>query len=591
MKLTVIVPVFNESRTIGQIIDRIVQAPLPPGFEKEIVVVDDFSADGTRGMLDELKRKHKFQVILHEKNRGKGAAMRTGLAAATGEFAVIQDADLEYDPNEYTKLLEPLLSGQAEIVYGSRYMNKKQSDLFSVNYFANRILTFISNLFNGQRLTDMETCHKMYTKNAYTKIAPLLRSERFDIEPEITSSAARCGFSIIEVPISYEPRTAREGKKIKWHDGIPAVWAIARFGIRGLWRVRQWQVMLIISLAVLVLLFGAFQGPNILGDTPTYVQSIEVLNGAQPTADFIPNRLLTTFLGLELINLLSHIFGGIYPAWFVLNCSLYFLACIFFFKILSRMLKNEQAAYFGTMFLAANYGFLIFGLNYLMDVGGWSFYIFALYFLWRYSVSKKTSHILWSAAMVGLGGLFKEYAFLAALAIAMVLILENGQRLGALAKKAALTAFIALVPIVVLYSCVYSYFGYTYADWFGSNSVHYVYASRMIEYIKSLGSLVNVLALAFIAGLWVILRHWRDVGREARVFLFSLLVSIIPIFFWPAITQRIMTVTIPFIAIVSAFFFRRQKNKWPVFAALLAIYVLATFLMDSVVLKAVNLPF
>ncbi len=590
MRLSIIVPVFNELRTLEKVLQRIKHTQLQAGIEKEIIVVDDFSIDGTRDLIQKLKDEYKLKVILQDKNRGKGAAIRAGLKAVSGDFAIIQDADLEYDPNEYAQLLSPIVDRKTEVVYGSRFLGKRQIDLFSLNYFANRVLTIISNFFTGFRLTDMETCYKVFSQKALQKIAPILQSDRFDIEPEITAMVARYGFSIIERPISYKPRTINEGKKIKWRDGISAIRSIVKFGLPGLWGRRTWLLSLILSLTTLAILFGIFLGPNILGDTPSYLQAIEVLSGSKISSDFVPNRILTSFLGLQSIGVISNITGSVLSAWFLLNLFLYFIGCLFFFKLLVRMFEDQRLAYIGSMFLAANYAFLTFGMNYLMDIGGWTFYILSLYFLWKYGQTKKTTDILLSASMIGVGALFKEYAFLSAVAIAIFLIIENHRDIKVLLKRAFQTALVALIPSVLLYIYVYSRFGYTYLDWFSFNSRYYIYPSRIVEYIKAFGSLVNVLALLFIAGLYGIYKGWKEVETRKKVFLLSVFLSILPIFLWPAITQRILTITIPFIVIVSCFLFKRYGRQYFIFIPILVIYTVASFFMDSFILGAINLP-
>lgn len=229
-KLSVIIPVYNESKTLEQLLESVAGARLPDGVEKEIVAVEDFSQDGTRELLPRLASKYSIKLIMQERNFGKGKAIRTGLAACTGDFAVIQDADLEYDPNEYAKLIQPILDGQAEVVYGSRYLGREPARK-SLHYFGNRFLTAASNLFTGLGLTDMETCYKVLSRRVIDEVAPRLTSDRFEIEPEITAVIAKRGFKVFEVPISYVPRSSDEGKKIKWYDGFPALWTIVRFSL------------------------------------------------------------------------------------------------------------------------------------------------------------------------------------------------------------------------------------------------------------------------------------------------------------------------------------------------------------------------
>ncbi len=363
-----------------------------------------------------------------------------------------------------------------------------------------------------------------------------------------------------------------------------------------------WLIGLVISLMAVLGLFRLYIGPNILGDTLSYVDTMDVLAGHAAPAGFVPNRVITTFAPMEIVHFLAPYFGGVYGPWFALNCLFFVLIGIVFFKLLDSFFDSKPAAYLGTLFLATNYGFLIFGPNYLMDIGGWSFYIFSIYFLWRYARSKRHKDILLAALMVGVGGLFKEYAFLGAIAIAAYLILEAWPSLRTVQGwrefivKSVSSAIVALVPVVLLYVWAYHRFGYTYANWFGSNAVHYIYPSRVKEYIKAFGSLINFLAFPVLGGAWIALRQWTGkaipgLTREAKIFSTAFLVSFLPIFFWPAITQRILTITVPFAAFVACFCFKKYQHRWYLFLPLLALYALATFFMDSYILKAVNLPF
>jgi len=224
MKISVIIPVYNEKSTITDIIARVRAVDL----EKEIIIVDDGSTDGTSQQLAQIGSKFgDVNVLSHQKNRGKGAALRTGFAAASGEIIIVQDADLEYDPREYETLLVPILDGRAEVVYGSRFLSGPHRVLFFWHYVGNKFLTLLCDALSNLNLTDMETCYKVFKKEVLDDIQ--LKSNRFGFEPEFTMKIAKKGFRVYEVPISYSGRTYEEGKKIGWRDGLAAIFAILWF--------------------------------------------------------------------------------------------------------------------------------------------------------------------------------------------------------------------------------------------------------------------------------------------------------------------------------------------------------------------------
>jgi glycosyltransferase involved in cell wall biosynthesis len=221
-KLSVIVPVYNERNTVVEAVRRARTVDLP--LDREIILVDDGSTDGTRAVLPQLEDS-TVRVVLHPENRGKGAAVRTGLAHASGDLVIIQDADLEYDPDDWPRLLAPVLKGKARVVYGSRFTGERRNMLFW-HWVGNRFLSFVTNLLYNTTLSDMETCYKLFDRRLLDGVR--LRCDRFGFEPEVTARVLRTGERIYEVPISYTGREPEEGKKITWRDGVEALWILLR---------------------------------------------------------------------------------------------------------------------------------------------------------------------------------------------------------------------------------------------------------------------------------------------------------------------------------------------------------------------------
>lgn len=236
LKISIVVPVFNEAKTISQVLDRVARAPFPVEVgEVEIVAIDDFSSDATAERLaayhppTDASKPCKFNWFRHERNRGKGAGLRTGFANTTGDIVIVQDADLEYDPADYPGLLRPILNGNADVVIGSRFLGGPHRVLFFWHSVGNRFLTMLSNMLTDLNLSDMETCYKVFTRQVKDRLR--LKSERFGFEPEFTARVARMGVRIYEVPVAYHGRTYAEGKKIGWRDGFEAIWCILKFNI------------------------------------------------------------------------------------------------------------------------------------------------------------------------------------------------------------------------------------------------------------------------------------------------------------------------------------------------------------------------
>ena len=227
VRLSVVVPIYNEVGTVEQLLRTVREVPL----WIEVIAVDDGSTDGTRDLLPKLEGTLIDRLVMHEQNQGKGAALRTGFAHATGDVVVVQDADMEYNPREFPMLLQPILSGRADAVYGSRFLGGPHRVLFFWHSIGNRFLTLLSNMFTDLNLTDMETCYKMVRTELLHTLP--LSANRFGIEPELTARLAQAQARIFELPISYDGRSYAEGKKIGWKDGVSALWCIVRYNVLG----------------------------------------------------------------------------------------------------------------------------------------------------------------------------------------------------------------------------------------------------------------------------------------------------------------------------------------------------------------------
>jgi len=233
--LSIIIPAYNEENTLQAVLEKVVSVKLHNNVQKEIIIVDDCSTDNTAQIADTFIKSHSdssIRLIRHDKNKGKGAALHSGISTASGDFIIIQDADLEYDPNEFNDLLKPALSGVADVVYGSRFIGgNPHRILFFWHSIGNRFLTFLSNMFTNLNLSDMETCYKLFRADTLKSLK--LKEKRFGFEPEVTARIARIpGIRIYEIGISYYGRTYSEGKKINWKDGFRAIWCILKYNLR-----------------------------------------------------------------------------------------------------------------------------------------------------------------------------------------------------------------------------------------------------------------------------------------------------------------------------------------------------------------------
>ncbi|MEK7520153.1 MAG: glycosyltransferase family 39 protein [Patescibacteria group bacterium] len=334
-----------------------------------------------------------------------------------------------------------------------------------------------------------------------------------------------------------------------------------------------------------------FHPPRVTQDTFTYFESMEVLATGEVPDGFTANRIITTYLGMRTVMALETVFGDVKIAWAVMNSIFFFATSFFFYKIIAILFGRHTIAMFGTVLVATNYALLANALDYVMDVGGWAFYLAALYFSLRYMMMDNIRFVVYGAVAVGIGCFFKEYAFLGLIALACAILYQRRQNIGALVREAALVGGISLVPISLFYIWAYDQYGYSYLNWFSyaKEAMPAYYASKPVEYIKVLGSLYTFGWFLFVGGVYLAMRY-KTAFLESRALWYVAFVGIsaLPVFVWPAITQRIFFPIVPFLVMVSCFVFLRYELRLVYFLPLVAAYVAVSYAMDSYVLDAVN---
>lgn len=350
------------------------------------------------------------------------------------------------------------------------------------------------------------------------------------------------------------------------------------------------DVILAISLILLFCSTFYFLKPAIAGDGISYLEAMQVLDTGVIPSGFIPNRILTTFGGLLVPVLFAKIFGHIAFFWFTMNTVFFFLGGIVFYRLLALLTGHRQSALLGALFLMSSYAVIRFGLNFLMDMGGFALYAFSLFYMLKYALSQDRKYLLYASLATGIGGLFKEYALLSVIPIIVFLVYEHHKNIIELIRKSFLPAIFSSVPILIVYMCVFFVFDYAYTDWLATNQILYSYSSRVVEYVKTFGALLNFLGILFVSGLYVLSQEWSTIEKRVRAFLVAVCFSCLPVFFWPAITERILYCTVPFVIIVASYAIKKYQKYQFVFIVLLSLYIVCNFLLDAVILPAINLP-
>ncbi len=351
------------------------------------------------------------------------------------------------------------------------------------------------------------------------------------------------------------------------------------------------KVVIFIVLIALAIFSPYVLKPQIAGDSLLYTGSIQVLETGIRPSGFLPMMIITTYLGLVLIIFLNLFTHSIAASWLILDGILYVTSGLFFYSLLKRFFSDSRISFIGTLFLMINYAAITFGLGYLMDMGGWAAYIASVYFSYRYLEDGQTKWLYISALLIGLGGIYKEYAFVSYAVLFGVIIWSDWKNWKQIFWKVIVTGILSFLPFIILniYSYI-SYNHYTYLDWVHHQKV-YSYQNRVVEFIKSFGSIYNFGWFLFFPGLYLLLKRYQEMFKNKDIFfIFLLLLSCLSVLAWPVVT-RVLFITMPAAVIVSVYFMSKFKKYNYLFILLLLVYVLSAYLMDAFILNFVNLPF
>lgn len=349
---------------------------------------------------------------------------------------------------------------------------------------------------------------------------------------------------------------------------------------------------LYMAIFLLVLVGASFViiPPHLFGDSISYLKSIDVLKTGNIPPDFIPNRILTTYAGLQAVVFLSYIFGSVLKSWLFMNIAFYVIANLFFYKLLEEFFESRKVAFWGMVLLATNYAMITFGPTYLMDMGGWAFYTAALFLTFRFLKTQEIKYLFWGALITGFGGLFKECGFLGFIPILVSLIFYYKNNFKNLIKYFLILGVFVVLPAILVHISVYINHHYNYFDWLRFNKNLMADSSDFLSYVKVFGSLFTFGWFLFIGGIYTLMKKdEKKFNPQQVIFLIALFLSIMPIFLWPAVTQRIFFIAIPLIILISCVFLKKYESRIHYFIPLFIIYILINLSMDKYVLPLVNI--
>lgn len=331
--------------------------------------------------------------------------------------------------------------------------------------------------------------------------------------------------------------------------------------------------------------------PHLWSDSYSYLTSIEVLKTGNIPPNFVPNRILTTYAGLQIVVFLSYIFGSVSKAWLFMNIAFYIIANLFFYKLLKEFFESRRVAFWGMVLLATNYAMITFGPTYLMDMGGWTFYLMAIFLVFRFLKTQKIEYLVWGALVTGFGGLFKEYGFLGFVPILISLIFYYRNNLKNLIKYSLLLSALTVLPVILVHTLVYVNYHYSYLDWLSFNENLLKNSSpNLLSYVKVFGSLFTFGWFLFIGGVYTLLKRGREIFNQQQIILaITMFFSIIPLLLWPGITQRIFFIAIPFLILISCVFLKKYESRIYLFVPLFMTYILVNCTMDKYILPLINI--
>ncbi len=562
--LSIIIPVYNERQTLADLVQKVVAAPLF-GWNKQIIIVDDCSTDGTRELIPELAVQFGAEFVLHANNQGKGAAIRTGLPLAKGDYTIIQDADLEYNPRDYVVLLAKAEADQVPVVFGSRRLNKTNKQYAGLSFFLGGVLvTWIANRLFKQTLTDEPTCYKLF-KTDFLRSLPLACT-RFEFCPEVTALTALRGVQIPEVPISYYPRNQKEGKKIKWFDGWQAITTLFTYRYpnprmsvlewcKGLnTKPMRWLLgVATLHLIIFVWLFGFH--PN--NDTESFIWTIERFRGLD--SPFHPNRYLNPFyplLGASVLRWLS-------PAMVLVvsNIVFYYGLVLATFGLLRRVWKSDFIGFTSALVVATAYPMVRYGLTQVQDIGGWFWFVFILYLAWRWREDKRSGWLWWIGVAVAMGMLTKESGAMGALFTAGVILSATipwKDRIVAGFKS----GIIPLITLLVNQWYGATVVGYTSREWFVYNwNTFYERDYTLLKWVGVNATAFNVVWPLFLLGLWYLWRQRATLSAEVKQYLLFVLPGSLSYFGWPLFVGRTVFISAWLIVPIAMFAVERMY-RW-----------------------------